>query len=173
MSVTVAKFLDVAEGLQPNQFTIGSRDEITSISDLDPTYRQLMDKPYACVMAVMGGDGRPNLTPMWFDYEGDKVLVNVAAHRRKTGWIRDHPEITILIMNPENMYHWLSIKVTVEREISEDDPDEGERVTAQLNRIWQKYIGEGDEYGLRDPSMDERRVLFECRVDRIATFGQP
>ncbi len=28
-------------------------------------------------MAVMGGDGRPNLTPMWFDYEGDKVLINV------------------------------------------------------------------------------------------------
>jgi PPOX class probable F420-dependent enzyme len=173
MSVTVAKFLDVAEGLQANQFSVGSHDDIASISDLDPTYKQLMDKPYACVMAVMGRDGRPNLTPMWFDYEGDKVLVNVASHRKKTGWIRDNPEITILIMNPENMYHWLSIKVTVEREISEDDPNEGERVTAQLNRIWQKYIGEGDEYGLRDPSFEERRVLFECRVDKIATFGQP
>ena len=115
----------------------------------------------------------PNLTPMWFDYEGDKVLVNVASHRKKTGWIRDNPQISIVIVNPENMYHWLSMKVTVEREISEDDPNEGERVTAQLNRIWQKYIGEGDEYGLRDPSIDERRVLFECRVDTIATFGVP
>ncbi|MEL6981414.1 MAG: pyridoxamine 5'-phosphate oxidase family protein [Actinomycetota bacterium] len=171
--VTVAKFLDVSEGLQPGQFSVGSRDEITSISDLDPTYKQLMDEPYACVMAVMGGDGRPNLTPMWFDYEGDKVLVNVASQRKKTSWIQDNPQITILIMNPNNMYHWLSMKVTVEREISEDDPDEGTRVTEQLNRIWQKYIGEGDEYGLRDPEIDERRILFECRVDRLATFGQP
>lgn len=173
MSVTVSRFLDVAEGLQPNQFSVGSRDTISSISDLDDTYKQLMDKPYACVMAVMGGDGRPNLTPMWFDYEGDKVLVNVAEHRKKTEWIRANPEISILIMNPENMYHWLSIKATVEREVSEDDPEEGPNVTAQLNRIWQKYIGEGDEYGLRDPSIEERRVLFECRVDRIATFGSP
>ena len=75
-------------------------------------------------------------------------------------------------MNPENMYHWMSIKVTVEREIHEDDPNEGQWVTDQLNRIWTKYIGEG-EYGLRDPSFNERRVLFECRVDRVATFGQP
>ncbi len=171
--VTVAKFLDVAEGLQPGQFTVGSRDEITSISDLDPTYKQLMDEPFACVMAVVGADGRPNLTPMWFDYEGDKVLVNVAEHRKKTEWIRANPQITILIMNPGNMYHWLSMKVTVEREIAEDDPDEGARVTEQLNGIWQKYIGEGDEYGLRDPSIEEKRVLFECRVDRLATFGQP
>jgi len=173
MSVKVAKFLDVSAGLQPNQFSVGSHDEINSISDLDPTYRQLMDKPLACVMAVMGKDGRPNLTPMWFDYEGDKVLVNVAEQRKKTTWIRENPHISILIMNPENMYHWMSIKVTVEREISEDDPTEGARVTEQLNRIWAKYIGEGDEYGLRDPSIEERRVLFECKVDKIATFGQP
>jgi PPOX class probable F420-dependent enzyme len=171
--VKVNKFIDVSEGLKAGQFGVGDREEITSISDLDPTYKQLMDKPYACVMAVMGPSGRPNLTPMWFDYEGDKVLVNVASHRKKTQWIRDTPQISIVIMNPENMYHWLSMKMTVEREISEDDPNEGERVTAQLNRIWQKYIGEGDEYGLRDPSLDERRVLFECRVDTIATFGVP
>ncbi len=173
MSVTVSKFIDVSEGLQPNQFSVGDREQISSISDLDPTYRQLMDKPIACVMAVMGGDGRPNLTPMWFDYEGDKVLINVAAQRRKTDWIRNNPQVSILIMNPENMYHWLSIKVTVEREVFEDDPDEGQRVTEQLNRIWRKYVGEGDEYGLRDPSIEERRVLFECKVDRIATFGVP
>lgn len=171
--VTVAKFLDVSAGLQPNQFSVGSKEEISSISDLDETYKQLMDKPIACVMAVIGGDGRPNLTPMWFDYEGDKVLINVANQRKKTEWIRATPQVTILLMNPENMYHWMSLKVTVEREISEDDPAEGARVTEQLNRIWQKYIGEGDEYGLRDPSFEERRTLFECRVDKIATFGQP
>ena len=27
--------------------------------------------------------------------------------------------------------------------------------------------------GSRDPSIDERRVLFECPIDRIATFGKP
>ena len=173
MTVTVAKFLDVTNGVQANQFSIGDRYQVNGISDLEDTYKQLMDKPIAAVMAVIGGDGRPNLTPMWFDYEGEKVLVNVAEHRKKTGWIRDTPQMTILLMNPENMYHWMSIKVTVERELSEDDPDDGKWVTDQLNRIWRKYIGQGDEYMLRDPSINERRVLFECRVDRIATFGKP
>lgn len=173
MSVTVSRFLDVSEGLQPNQFSVGSRETIDSLSDVGDTYKQLMDKPIACVLAVMGKDGRPNLTPMWFDYEGDKVLVNVAQHRKKVEWIRANPQLSLLLMNPENMYHWMSLKVTVEREISEDDPVEGARVTEQLNRIWVKYIGDGETYGLRDPAMEERRVLFECRVDRIATFGQP
>ena len=64
------------------------------------------------------------------------------------------------------------MKVTVEREILEDDPTEGSRVTEQLNRIWRKYIGGDGDYGLRDPSIEERRVLFECKVDSIATFGK-
>jgi hypothetical protein len=110
---------------------------------------------------------------MWFDYEGDMVLVNCAAHRTKTGWIRSNPRLTSLLVNPANPYHWLSIKHHVAREVSEDDPDEGERVTAHLDKIWTKYTQQPGPYGLRDPSIDERRVLFECAVDQIATFGKP
>lgn len=172
MGFKVAKFRDVANGLQAGQFAIGDRETANSVTDIDPMYKQLMDKPYACVMSVIGPDGRPGLTPMWFDYEGDKVLVNVASHRAKTRWIRKNPQMTIIIVNPENMYHWMSMKVTVEREILEDDPTEGAWVTEQLNRIWRKYIGQGDEYGLRDPSIEERRVLFICKIDSIATFGK-
>ena len=173
MSFTVAKVLDVAQGVQKDQFTVGSRDERDSLDDLDPIYRQLLDKPVTAVIAVMGGDGRPWLTPVWFNYTGDKVLLNLAEHRRKTEWIRRNPQITVLLMNPENPYHWLSIKATAEREIHEDDPAEGRRATETIDQAWTKYTGSAPPYGLRDPSMDERRVLFECRVDRVATFGQP
>jgi hypothetical protein len=38
MSIAVARFLDVANGLQPKQFTVGAHDEIRSLADLDPIY---------------------------------------------------------------------------------------------------------------------------------------
>jgi hypothetical protein len=61
----------------------------------------------------------------------------------------------------------------VRREIPEDDPVEGQRVTDQLDRIWVKYTGQEPPYALRDPSIDERRVLFELEVVKVATFGRP
>ena len=173
MGIAVAKFLDVANGLQPGQFSIGDRDEITSLDGLDPIYKRLLDEPVTAVFCVLGSDGRPNLTPMWFDYSGSTVLVNVASHRKKVEWIRKNPRLTILLMNPANPYHWVSIKCTVKREVSEDDPKEGARVTAQLDKIWTKYTKQPAPYGLRDPSINERRVLFECSVDKLATFGKP
>jgi PPOX class probable F420-dependent enzyme len=172
MSITVAKFLDVAEGTQPGQFTIGDHVAVQSLTNLEPIYKRLLDEPITAIVAVIGSSGRANLTPVWFDYEGDTVLLNLATHRKKVDWLRANPQATFLLMNPENAYHWLSIKATVTREISEDDPTEGKRVTEQLDRIFHKYTG-GDEYALRDPSFDERRVLFELRVDSVATFGRP
>ena len=101
----------------------GSEKE--SLDDLDPVYRRLLDEPVTAVIAVMGDDGRPWLTPVWFNYAGDTVLLNLAEHRRKTEWIRRNPQVTMLLMNPENPYHWVSLKATVEREVREDDPAEG------------------------------------------------
>ena len=173
MSITVAKFLDVADGTQPGQFTIGDRQPVASLADLDPVYRRLLDEPVTAIIAVTGADGQPNLTPVWFDYDGDIVLLNLATHRKKVGWLRTAPYATYVLMNPENAYHWLSIKTKVKREVSEDDPVEGQRVTDQLDKIWVKYTQNDPPYGLRDPSIDERRVLFEMEVVRVATFGRP
>ena len=167
---TIASFRDVSEGLQAGQFDVGDRKKAVSISDLDPIYKQLLDKPVVMILAVIGPDGRPGLTPMWCDYEGDQILVNTAAQRPKCKWIRNNPKLTLLLVNPENPYHWMSIKCTVAEEVlEEDDPN----VTKQLDKIWTKYTNEDPPYGLRDPSIDEKRVLFKCNIDRIATFGKP
>lgn len=173
MTFTRAQFLDVAEGLQPNQFTVGDRDEMTTLAELEPSYRQLLDDPVVAVLAVIAGDGRPSLTPVWFDYEGDTVLLNFAAHRKKTEWVRRTPQVSMLLLNPDNPYHWVSIKATATNEIHEDDPEHGHRATETIDRMWTKYTGNEPPYGLRDPAIQERRVLFEFRVDRLATFGKP
>ncbi|HEX9645399.1 MAG TPA: pyridoxamine 5'-phosphate oxidase family protein [Acidimicrobiia bacterium] len=172
MSFIEAHFLDVADGVQPGQFTVGSYTERSSLADLPDIYRQLLDQPVTAVLAVIGGDGRPNLTPVWIGHDGDKIIFNFAEHRRKTEWIRNTPQLSVLLLNPANPYHWMSLKVTVVNEIHEDDTD-GHRATDTIDRAWTKYVGAEPPYGLRDPAMDERRVLFECAVDRVATFGRP
>jgi PPOX class probable F420-dependent enzyme len=169
---TVANFRHVADGLQEGQFDVGERRQASGLSDLDPIYRQLMDRPVTMILGLIGPDGRPSLTPMWFDYEGDKVLVNTASHRPKCAWIRKHPRLTVLLVNPDNPYHWMQMRCTVEKEMREWEAG-GDYVTRQLDRIWTKYTGNPPPYALRDPAIDEKRVLFICRIDRIATFGKP
>jgi hypothetical protein len=36
-----------------------------------------------------------------------------------------------------------------------------------------EYTRSEPPYDLREPESDEKRVLFECKIDRIAAFGRP
>ena len=171
MSFIIANLRHVADGLQEGQFSVGARKKAAGLNELDPIYRQLLDRPITQTLGVIGPDGRPSLTPMWFDYADDRILVNTASHRPKCEWIRRSPRLTSLLVNPANPYHWVQIKHTVEEERREWEPG-GDSVTRQLDRIWTKYTGNPPPYGLRDPKIEEKRVLFVCRIDRIATFGK-
>jgi hypothetical protein len=44
VTITVTKFKDVADGTQPGQFTIGDRETVGSLADLDPIYKRLLDE---------------------------------------------------------------------------------------------------------------------------------
>ena len=123
-------------------------------------------------LGLIGPDDRVGLTPMWFDYEGDKMLVNTASHRPKCEWIRKNPRLTILLVNPKNPYHWVQIKCTVEKELREWEP--GRRIRDQTARPHLAQVHRPIRpLRLRDPKIDEKRVLFVCGIDRIATFGEP
>ena len=173
MSITVLKYRDIADGVQPGQFEIGERVTLSSLAQLEPAHRQLLDGPVTAVVSVIGSTGLANLTPVWFDYDGDLVLLNLASHRKKVAWLRKNPHATFLLMNPAHAFHWLTIKATVAREIHEDDPDLGHRATETIDRMWELYTGRPGPYGTRDPGIDERRVLFELRVDSVAVYGRP
>ena len=100
---TIANFRTVAHGVQEGQFAVGERTKALGLSDLHPKYKRLLDEPVTMTLGLIGPDGKIGLTPMWFDYEGDKVLVNTASHRPKCEWIRKNPpRLTILLVNPKN-----------------------------------------------------------------------
>ena len=154
-------------------FTVGSRTEVPSLADLPEVHLQLLRRAVIAALATINPDGRPQLTPVWCNTDGTSVFLNSKKGRLKDRNLQERPEVTLLLVNPENAYHWISLKTKVAREIGEDDPAEGRRVTDQLDRIWVKYTRNDPPYGLRDPSFEERRVLFEMAVLKVATFGQP
>ena len=172
MAIAVNKVLDVADGARPGQFEVGDRRKVQSLSDLDPVYRQLLDGPVTAVISVIGSTGLSNLSPVWFDYNGDLVFLNMASHRKKVNWLRNNPHATFLLMNPENAYHRLSIKARRARGLR-GRPAGGSARHDHIDKMWATYIQTPGGYSLRDPSRDERRILFELRVDSVATFGRP
>lgn len=64
---SIANFRHGTDGLQEGPSAVGAKQQGTRLADLDPIYRELPDRPITVTLAVIGPDGHPSLTPMWFD----------------------------------------------------------------------------------------------------------
>lgn len=152
-----------------NAFTVGTSKEASTLNDLHPFYRGLLEKPVTAAVATTDADGRPQLTPNWCSHDGTYLYLNSVKGRRKDRNIRTRPEVTVMLMNPENPYHWITIYGTIEQIIEEDDPQQGHLATESIDALAKKYLGV-TPYPLRDPK-GELRVLYKVRPTRILTFG--
>ncbi len=150
-------------------FTVGTSTPAASLSDLHPVFQALLDKPVTASVATINADGLPQLTPNWCNHDGTYLYLNSVKGRLKDRNLRARPHVTIMLVNPENPYHWMTIYGTVEQIIDEDDPQQGHLATESIDALAQKYLNT-TPYPLRDPN-GELRVRYTVKPMRIITFG--
>ena len=168
MAIEIGTIVDPG---QENAFTVGDRHAARSLSELPESHRALLDGAVTAAVSTLNGNGSMQLTPIWTAVEGDRLLLNSVRGRAKDRNLRARPQVTVLLMDPQNPYHWLSVQGTVEEIVDEDDPERGQEATDTINRLSQLYLGE-ETYPLRDPN-GEVRTLYKVAPRRILVFGQP
>jgi PPOX class probable F420-dependent enzyme len=122
---------------------------------------ELIERPVVAHLATVDAKGRPQLTPLWIDHDGNDILVNTAAGRAKEVNMRRNPSVAISMYPPEDPYTVLAIQGTVV-EMTTEGAD------AHIDALAKKYLNQ-DTYQMRQPG--EVRVKVRIRPDRI--LAQP
>jgi PPOX class probable F420-dependent enzyme len=112
-------------------------------------------------LATLLPDGSPQVTPVWFDTEGDAMRVNSAKGRWKDRNMRRDGRVALAIMDPANPYRYVQVRGRIDR-ITEDGADE------HIDRLAKKYLG-ADSYPFRQAG--EVRVIYVIRPERVTTMG--
>jgi len=124
-------------------------------------FKDLFGKVAYANIATLMADGSPQVTPVWFDYDGDYLRVNSAKGRIKDKNMRRNKRVALSIQDPENAYRYLAVRGNVE-EITEEGAD------AHIDSLARKYLGK-DKYPFRGPG--EVRVIYKIRPEKVSTMG--
>jgi PPOX class probable F420-dependent enzyme len=124
-------------------------------------YKDLLQKKAFAHLATVMKDGSPQVTPIWFDYDGTHVRINSAKGRWKDRNMRNRPKVALSIPDPDNPYRYMQIRGTV-TEVTENGAD------AHIDSLAKKYLGQ-DKYPYRQPG--EERVIYKIAVERVNTQG--
>ena len=124
-------------------------------------YKDILQKKAFANLATVNSDGTPQVTPVWFDWDGSRLRVNTAKGRVKDKNLRRTPAVALTIMDPDNPYRYIQVKGRVAN-VTESGAD------AHIDALSKKYTGQ-DRYAKR--TTGEVRVIFTITPDRVQTMG--
>jgi PPOX class probable F420-dependent enzyme len=111
-------------------------------------------------LALVLRDGTPQATPVWFDWDGELVVINTARGRVKDKVLHRRPVVALMIADPANPYRYLQIKGPVVAESEEGAYD-------QICSLQEKYHG-NREYPRRP---GEVRVTYKIKPEKVQARG--
>lgn len=132
---------------------------MTSFEGFDPATAGLLDGKNFATLATINPDGGPQTSVVWFEREGDTLLISVTAGRKKTRNIERDPRVSLTVFDLGNPYVSAEIRGTAELL-----PDPGKALPQRLS---QRYLGE-------DPpaeSAAEKRLIVRVTPERVNGFA--
>jgi PPOX class probable F420-dependent enzyme len=112
-------------------------------------------------LATLMPTGVPQVTPIWFNTDGEFILINSAKGRVKDNNMRVRPNVTMCIADPGNPYRYLQIRGKVVEITSEGADD-------HIDALAFKYRGLS-KYPFRQPG--EQRVKYRVQVEKVDAHG--
>ncbi|HKV22198.1 MAG TPA: PPOX class F420-dependent oxidoreductase [Mycobacterium sp.] len=122
------------------------------MADIPEGYAHLLDLPVYGHLATTRPDGSPQVNPMWFAWDGERLRFTHTTKRQKYRNIEANPNVAMSIIDPDNPYRYLEVRGVVD----EIEPDPTGAFYMELN---DRYSGP-----LTEPPPDKAdRVILVVR----------
>jgi PPOX class probable F420-dependent enzyme len=129
-------------------------------SGIPASHLDLFKKKAFAHLATIMPDGKPQVTPVWVDYDGRHVVLNTAEGRLKDKNMQRDGRVALSIADPDNPYRYLEVRARV-AERTHDGAD------AHIDAMAKKYLGQ-DKYPFRQPG--EVRVIYKLTPERSTSI---
>jgi PPOX class probable F420-dependent enzyme len=122
--------------------------------------RKLFEEANYGHLATLMPDGSPQVTAVWVELEGDRIVVNTQEGRVKPANVRRDPRVAISIYEQGNPYNSATVRGRVV-EITHEGAEEG------IHRLAKKYTGQ-DRYGYLQPG--DQRVILAIEPEHVSSM---
>ncbi|MGD9995548.1 MAG: PPOX class F420-dependent oxidoreductase [Ilumatobacteraceae bacterium] len=141
----------------------GTDDLERRTTDVIPdTHRDLLELTTVGQLATTGPSGEPQVTPVWFIWDGSSVLMSVTTARQKYRNMARDGRAALCISDPADAFRYLELRGPVE--LTADEQSEG------LDVLARKYL-RIEHYPWHMPG--DRRVVVRLVPERCSVGFLP
>ncbi len=129
-----------------------------SMSKIDENSLKLLQEKNFAFLATVDANGRPQVTPIWVDTDGDHVILNTAIGRVKQKNTQRDPRVAVAVLDMSNPYRFAAVRGRVVEQIP------GQAAEDHIDKLAKKYLGK-DKYPFRQ--VGEKRVILKIRPEHV------
>ena len=123
---------------------------------MTPEEEQFLKEHRFCVISTIRKSGTPAATPVYYVYEGGKLIISVTKTRAKTAHVLRDPRVCVCVLHEEKPFPY--VEVTGKAIIVEDDIEDTTR------RI---FAGFTDFIPSSELMKEEQRVLMVITPEEV------
>ncbi|MFL0411735.1 PPOX class F420-dependent oxidoreductase [Microbacterium paludicola] len=83
---------------------------MTSVDDIIPAgYRHLLEQPLYGHLGTIRPDDTVQVTPMWFEFDGEHIRFTHTTKRQKYRNLQHNPSMALSVTDPENVFRYLEV----------------------------------------------------------------
>ncbi|HKM77522.1 MAG TPA: PPOX class F420-dependent oxidoreductase [Candidatus Bathyarchaeia archaeon] len=128
------------------------------MSKIDENSAKLLREKNFAFLATVDAKGRPQVTPIWVDTDGDHVLLNTALGRVKQKNTQRDPRVAVAVLDMSNPYRFAAVRGRVVEQIP------GQVAEDHIDKLAKKYLGK-DKYPFRQAG--EKRVILKILPEHV------
>ena len=127
-----------------------------------PRLKAFLDESIPAIVGTTRRDGSVQMTPVWYEYRDGQIWLNGGPQRAWFKHLRRDPRVTLLVLDPKNMFRHVEIQGRLVDSTTEGADD-------HIEHLSQRYLG--GPY--RNPKID--RLIIHIDPERISGMesGQP
>ena len=103
--------------------------------EIPEAFHELLGSRAVSFVSTLGKRGEPQVTPLWFLWDGESVRISLVEGRQKLRNLRRDPRIALVVIDPARPTHYIELRGTVSDLVLDAE--------LSLERaIAEKYVGE-------------------------------
>lgn len=145
--------------LRSNEDTFIEKGRTVPKRPMPDAVAEFLAEPNYATIASLKADGQPVSVPTWYMFENGRILVNMDESRKRLGYLRNDPRVSLSAMDPDDWVTHVSIQGRVVEFV--DDPSH-----TDIDRIARHYTGK--------PYYDRegKRISAWIEIDRWHAWGR-
>ncbi len=121
---------------------------------IGPRLEAFFDEPHPIALGTRRSNGTVQINPVWFEYADGSIWINGTPDRGWLHHLRRDPEVTLLLLDPANMFRWAQVQGRVTDISTQGAAD-------HINRLSRRYTG--GEY----PDRTDNRIKVKIEPTRV------